>query len=264
MDITRRIDRLECALDLRRRIVGVKFLYHEKAFHRNPVKPVKNMFSFCMMVKVASMGAAIKAREENFKCPGAKRAFGMMKVDDHFSSGARYLELGLYENGDVAKRVARQMAFLPRPLFGVTVQPLKAFAEAPDVVIIVTDPYNAMRILQGYTYYRGQAKGIRSCGNQGVCCELTAQPYRDQDINVSLLCSGTRFACRWKDGEVGVGMPFSMLPKVIDGVIKTANAVEPSRRREGIMARAENRGENLDIAWGENYYRSEPGTGKLK
>ena len=95
MDIPRRIDQLECVLDLKRRIVGVKFLYDEKAFDQNVIDPVKNMFSFCMMVKVASSGAAIKAKKENFKCPGAKRAFGMMKVDDHFSSGARYLELGL-------------------------------------------------------------------------------------------------------------------------------------------------------------------------
>ena len=264
MDITQRIDQLECVLDLKRRIVGVKFLYDEKAFDQNVIDPVKNMFSFCMMVKVASSGAAIKAKQENFKCPGAKRAFGMMKVDDHFSSGARYLELGLYKNLDIAKKVTDQMAFLPRPLFGVAVQPLKDFVEAPDVAIIIADAYDAMRILQGYTYHAGQANGIRSCGNQGVCCELTAQPYRSNDINVSLLCSGTRFSCRWKEGEVGVGMPFSMLPLVIDGVVNTANATEPARNKERIITRAETRGANLGITWGENYYRSEPGTGKLK
>ena len=59
-------------------------------------------------------------------------------------------------------------------------------------------------------------------------------------------------------------MPFSMLPQVIDGVVNTANATEPARNKERIIARAETRGTNLGITWGENYYRSEPGTGKLK
>jgi len=264
MALAEKIDQLEIALDLRRKVVGVTFLYDESAYERDPVPPVKNLFSFCMMVKVASSGAAIKAREENFKCPGARRAFGMMKVDDHYSSGGRYFSFGLYQSLDIARKTAGAMALLPRPVIGVTVQPLKDCVREPDVAIIIADAYNVMRVVQGYTYHFGPAKQIQSCGNQGVCCELTAQPFRTKDINVSLLCSGTRFSCRWEDGELGVGMPFSMLPQVIDGVLKTADPTEPDRRKRSIMRRAANRGSAFRVTPGENYYRSDPGTGKLK
>ncbi len=262
MAMINQIDQLACALNLKRRIVGVKFLEDEIAWEKSHVRSAINMFSFCKLVKIAAAGTALKANEENFKCPGARRTFRMMAMDDHFRSGGRYFELGLYETKAVAKCVAGSMAFLPVPVFGVMVAPLESFDEPPDVVIIITDAYNGMRILQGYTYHFGPAKGIRSCGNQGVCCELAAQPYVANEINLSLLCSGTRFSCRWKDGEIGVGMPYFMFSEVVSGVIHTANATEPDRKKALIKEREKERGVNLHITWGENYYGSDPGTGK--
>lgn len=50
-----------------------------------------------------------------------------------------------------------------------------------------------MRIVQAYTYKYGVHKNITLGGNQGICSECTAVPYENNDLNISTLCSGTRF-----------------------------------------------------------------------
>ena len=41
---------------------------------------------------------------------------------------------------------------------GVSVAPIEQLNDFPDVTIIVTNPYNAMRIIQGYAYFYGMPK----------------------------------------------------------------------------------------------------------
>ena len=63
----------------------------------------------------------------------------------------------------------------------------------PDVVIVVSTPYNIMRLIQGYSYYYGSYKGFKMAGNQAMCAEITACTYVTNEINTSMMCSGTRF-----------------------------------------------------------------------
>ena len=84
-----------------------------------------------------------------------------------------------------------------------------------------------MRLLQGYGFEHGVLKHCSISGNQAFCSELTAEPFTNGTINVSMLCSGTRFWCGWNKDEMGIGMPYSIFEKVVDGVCSTMNATEP-------------------------------------
>jgi uncharacterized protein (DUF169 family) len=136
------------------------------------------------------------------------------------------------------------------------VQPLEKFQTDPDIVIMIINPYQAMRIVQGYAYHYGVAKNIQFTGNQGLCSECTATPYEANDLNISLLCANTRFAAKWNENELGIGMPFSVFLTVTDGVLKTINPSEPDAVKKIIMDRAEKQNHNIDIALGTSYYRS--------
>jgi hypothetical protein len=76
-----------------------------------------------------------------------------------------------------------------------------------------------------------------------------------EDINVSLFCSGTRFLAGWKDYEVVVGIPYSRLETVVEGIRMTVNAVEPDERKTEIADKLERLGYNRDeIVLGDTYY----------
>ena len=82
------------------------------------------------------------------------------------------------------------------------------YDEEPDVVLVVTNSYNGMRIVQGYTHVFGYNTSFKIAGNQAICSECTAFPFESNDINVSLLCSGTRYKAKWGDEEIGNRISF--------------------------------------------------------
>ena len=99
----------------------------------------------------------------------------------------------------------------------------------PTVIIpaiIATTPYNSMRIIQGYAYSYGMPKAINMIGNQALCLECTARPYTIKDMNVSMLCIGTRHRAGWKDDEMAIGIPIEQFEDVVSGLINTLNLME--------------------------------------
>ncbi len=241
-------------LGLHRPSVGVTFFYSTSDYERSPSIPPARPLSFCMMVKLAAMGRALKATKADVNCPGARRALGMSPPDSDFKSGNRYLSFGLYKNLETARAASDGISLISRNVRGLAVQPLSVHDTPPDVVILICSPYQAMRIIQGYAYHFGPAPQVRCNGMQGVCAELTARSFQTQDINVSLLCSNTRFSCAWGDAELGVGMPFQKFLKVIDGVIKTVNSVEPNRKKKEIIERSGGDRTRLNVKPGKTYY----------
>ena len=263
-DLTAHIKKATAALGLTKKIVGVKLLPTAEDYAAFPAPPAGHRLSYCMMVRMAAYGKTLKAEDRHFKCNGARRALGLLPLDEHFVSGRHYQGMGLYGSRDNAREVSGNMAFLKRPLHSVAVYPLEDSPAEADVVLMICSVYQAMRIVQGYAYRFGFPSPIQMIGNQGVCAELTAQPLITGKINASVLCSGTRFACKWKDGEMGVGLPFGLFSRVVDGVLSTLDPTEPDPRKKEILERMNQEGVQTPITLGKNYYGSEPGAQKLK
>jgi len=113
-------------------------------------------------------------------------------------------------------------------------KPLEEYKEAPDVVIIITNSYNAMRIIQGYTYKYGTQVNFKLAGNQAVCSECTAYPFESNSINISMFCSGTRYLAGWSNEEIGIGLPYGKFIETADGVYLTVNGSEQNKNKERI------------------------------
>lgn len=134
----------------------------------------------------------------------------------------------------------------------------------PDIVIMITSPYTAMRIVQGYTYAYGFAQNIMMSGMGALCSELTVRPWKNQDMNISMLCSNTRFTSGWGDDEVGVAFPHYMLAEILTGVKSTMNEVDPDEKKEKIIERMNKSGVQLEVRIGKNYYNSCRGVEKMQ
>jgi uncharacterized protein (DUF169 family) len=200
-------------------------------------------------------GTSVKALKENFGCLASARALGIVAVDEMVSSGRHYRRLGLYQDLVTSKNVQKNMTVCRHRAFAVMIMPLEEFDEEPDVVLIVTRPYNAMRIIQGYTHAYGYHTGFKVAGNQALCSECTAYPFESNNINVSLLCSGTRHMAGWGDDEVGIGLPFNKFMPVVDGIYKTLNPTEPNEKKAEIESRLKEQGRtDIEIEYDRNYY----------
>ena len=226
--------RLSCAIDWPRQFVGVRFLFTEEEFRSVEAIELQKPLYFCQMVRAATCGNAVKAAEEAQKCPGAICALGIIEPNELHRSGRRAFGNQLYHDFGTAKYSRDRQTRCDHKAFGVLVKPLSQYDESeppPHVIQIITNPYHAMRIIQGYTYYYGIYTHFKMSGLQAVCSESTAYPYMSNEINISMLCGGTRMYCQWDDAEVDVSIPYSKFPLTVEGVLRTMNLEDPDAKK---------------------------------
>ena len=250
------IEKISCVLGFFRNIVGVRFIFTQEEFEQLNVQQVKNKMSYCNTVKLASKGKSFKANVDNFFCKASARSLGLMDSNNEIVSGKLYYSFRMYNSIATAKNVQKQVTFIDHKIYGIEVMPLKDFIEEPDIVIMILNPYQAMRVVQGYSYHYGVAKNIKLTGNQGLCSECTATPYENNDMNISLLCANTRFAAKWNDEEMAIGIPYHMFSTVADGIIKTVNPSEPNERKRKIIKQVHKEKLEVEIELGTSYYKS--------
>lgn len=222
-------------LGLDRKTVGIGFFMEHQQYCIEDAPEVKGTMTYCNMVRLATKGHRFKAKVEHIHCPGAVKALGMLEPTEAAKSGAIYYAMGLYDTLEVAKEVQSQVTYMDTGTYGVLVKPIEDWTREPDVVLVIANPYQCMRILQGYAHYNGVPKKVKFVGNAGICSESTATPFKSQDLNISLLCSNSRYAAKWNDDEMGIGIPFSQYTQICDGIIKTMGACEPKGRKKSIV-----------------------------
>lgn len=243
--------------------VGVRFLFSEQEYKETDAPEATHQMFFCMMVKAAAVGHSMKAKPEHIYCSAAAGALGFMEPDSDTRRGITAWKRGLYGSHKAAEDISAHTPYLDHKPYGMCIQPLEKWEQEPDVVMMFCLPYTVMRIVQAYSYRYGVAKQITLTGMSGICTELMAGAYKRQDMNVSLLCSGTRFAGCWRDDEMGVALPYAMFREILESVRATANLYEPDDKKEEILERAEERGIAEDITMGTNYHGSSIGVARM-
>jgi uncharacterized protein (DUF169 family) len=248
-------EELWIALEPQREAAGVKFLFTREEYDATNAPPLKSSVSYCNMIRLAGLGHNFKATHCHSECPGGSRAIGFEHRNAFVLSGCSYKDgSGLYAMLSTARKIVNSMNFIEDPVYGVEIRPLKDFSRNPDVVIQVTNSYSAMRLIQGYSCHFALKTDFRLSGMQAFCSECTATPYLNDDINLSVLCSGTRYRCGWKDDELALGIAYSRLDAVIDGLLFTLPNTEPEEKKKQIEARAKERNRELSVQHGQAYF----------
>lgn len=248
---------LEILLDLKRKAVGVRFLFTENEYEKVEAPLKDGTIPYCTAVRNASKGKSSKLSIESFACLSAARALGLVENDAASKSGKRHSEMGVYENVLISRNIAKDMVYCEHSIYGVEIRQLEEYKEYnPDIIIIVTSPYNAMRVIQSHAYSQGQLKNIKMAGMQAICQECTSYVYETNEINVSMLCSGTRCVSQWSKDELGIGIPFQQLDNIIYGLRQTLNPMENNEDKKLIEKKLEETGKSLDfeIKYNKNYY----------
>lgn len=250
LELTKRVDSI---LELKRQIVGVKFIFTKEEFEKNEGPTSKKKLSYCRMVKRASQGQNIKASFDNFSCFAGARALGIVEVEAAYKSGSYYDGCGLYEDLATAKKATNNIAICDHNIYGIQLKPLANFIQKPEIAIIVTNPFNAMRLVQAYTYKYGPHSNFKMMGNQAMCSECTAQPYQNKAISCSLLCAGARKS-GFEQNEVGIGINFEKFEKIVAGLCSTVSPVENNQSKKIIKKKLkQNKINDIDITYNQNY-----------
>ena len=248
------VDKLYCALALDRKIVGIKLLKNSVEFERADAIQLKGPINYCQMVAAAVHGNPIKAKNENFSCRSGARVLGIDPTDQFNSQGEKWAQLGMYKNETVAREVRSGLTYSEEKQYGVLISPIEQMEDFPDVVQIIANPYNCKRIVQGYAYHYGMPKSINMIGNQAICLECTGRPYVVKDMNISLLCIGTRHRAGWRDDEMAVGIPGEQIACVADGLINTINLMENDQKKKAIEEKLKEKSIPFQMRYHYNYY----------
>jgi uncharacterized protein (DUF169 family) len=253
-EIKKSVELIESYLDLDRKPVGVKFFFDKAEFDNFDVPQLDRKVTYCNSIQLASKGKVMKLTKENQACPNGAMAIKMKDIPEPMASGKARFNKHIYKDVETSKSISDNMLFFKEEPAGMVAMPLENFTEAPDVVIVVGNTYNVMRIIQGHGYFNGYTNNLRTVGLQAVCQDLTTYVYNTQDINISLLCPGTRLVANWKPNEMGIGIPFKKWYEVVQGVIETTNPFERDNNKKAIIKRLNERGLDASgIILGQNY-----------
>lgn len=252
----------ECkvVLNLKRQIVGIRFLFIEEEYEDCTAEQLATKTTLCGLAAQAMKGKVVKAKNGCFTCQGGPHLLGMKPIPSFICSGKEYYEFGLYADMAIARQAQNGLCAINQKIYGIVIGPLEKMENA-DVVLFLCDAWQAMRVVQGYTYYHGRAQNIGMIGNQGVCSDLVARPYYMNDINISMLCMGTRIFTEAEDGELGIGMPAHLFVDVIEGIRHTINAATEERRKKELHERLKMENMEFPIKHGEIYVSK---IGKMK
>lgn len=247
------IKRFSKALGLSRQVVGIKFIFLKEEYEDLDVPEPKAGGCFCALTARAMEGKIMKGKADTFGCQGGPEMLGMKKVSNYVWSGKQFSTLRLYEDAAIARQVQQDLCFVDQRIYGVMTGPLEEMEDA-DVVMLLCNGWQMMRLIQGYTWNHGMAKNIGMIGNQGICADLVARPYMKNDLNVSMLCLGARTNTSAEDGEIGAGMPVHLFRDVAEGVLKTVNPAMSDKEKQALSERLETPDElGFEIEFGKVY-----------
>lgn len=241
---------IDCALNLSRKPVGIKLYFSEETYNSLDWEEPNAPQAYCCVVEKATRGRKFKVRLEHLNCDGGTTALNLENSTNRIESGEEYFSYNLYATPAAARRVRDGVPGLYRTgaaTYGLAVGPLTEFEMTPDVVIFMVNPYQTMRIQQGYLYHEGGRLEITGASMQALCAEATVEPYIKGRLNTTTLCPSTRFLAKWKDDEMAVGIPFEKFRSVVEGVIATINTTDIQKRKDEIKERFAQKNKNINL-----------------
>ncbi len=250
------VEDLAMAIGLSRQPVGVKLILSPEEYEQADYPEPKTQLAYCSLVERASRGKAMKTKQVHHKCDGGTTALALESSNERIESGLEYFSYNLYASPAVARRIRQGVPGLYRydaRTYGIITAPLAEMEIIPDVVIIIANPYQVMRLTQGNVYHSGERLNISTAAMQAICAEITIQPYLTGKMSLSPLCPSTRMLAGWKDDEMAVGLPFEQFIRTVEGVIATINSTDIKKRKEQIMERFQDRGKILDLSLDNDY-----------
>jgi uncharacterized protein (DUF169 family) len=198
-------DKIKNDLGLEKSPVAIKLVLREEDLPDNLDK-IDSKMRHCEMVQKASHGDSFYATSEDQMCKGGAAAIGADEAPEKLKTGEFYYELGRFSSIGAAKRTLDSIPKIDLRTYATAYSPLEKVNFDPDVILIICNPAQAMKLAQALVYTLGGRVEADFSGIQSFCADAVAGPFMRKQANITLGCSGSRQYAGIKDDEVMVGL----------------------------------------------------------
>ncbi|MGC9516879.1 MAG: DUF169 domain-containing protein [Methanomicrobiales archaeon] len=192
-------------LELEKSPVAIKLVLREEDIPEG-VEKLEGKMRHCEMVQKASQGESFYATAEEQKCKGGAAAIGADEAPEKLKTGEFYYELGRFSSLGAAKRTLDAIPKIDLRTYATVYTPLEKATFDPDVILVICNPAQAMKLAQAMVYTLGGRVEADFSGIQSFCADAVAGPFMRKQANITLGCSGSRQYAGIKDYEVMVGL----------------------------------------------------------
>jgi uncharacterized protein (DUF169 family) len=192
-------------LGLKKSPVAIKFVLREEDLPEG-VSKIDDNIRHCEMVQKASQGEMFYATSEEQMCKGGSAAVGLQEAPDKVQTGEFYLSTGRFSSIGSAKRTMDSIPKIDPIMYALVYAPLEKAKFDPDVIVVIANPAQAMKLAQALIYTLGGRVEADFSGIQSICADAVAGPFLRKTPNFTLGCSGSRKFADIKEDEVIVGL----------------------------------------------------------
>ncbi len=192
-------------LGLTKSPVAIKFVLREEDIPEG-IKKIDENIRHCEMVQKAAMGEIFYATAEEQTCKGGAAALGLMETPEKVKTGEMYQSLGRFSSLGSAKRTMDEIPKIEPIMYALIYAPLEKANFDPDVIVVISNPAQAMMLAQAMVYTLGGRVEADFSGIQSICADAVAGPFTRKRPNITMGCSGSRKFAGIKPEEVIVGM----------------------------------------------------------
>ena len=192
-------------LGLNRSPVAVKFVLRQEDIPEG-IKKIEEGARHCEMVQKASRGEIFYATGEEQTCKGGAAALGLVEPPEKVKTGEMYQGLGRFSSLGSAKRTMEEIPKIEHMMYALMYAPLEKAEFDPDVIVVICNPAQAMKLAQAIVYTLGGRFEADFAGIQSICADAVAGPFTRKRPNITLGCSGSRKYAEIQPDEVIVGM----------------------------------------------------------
>jgi len=205
-------------LDLDKSPVAVKFVLRPEDIPED-IKKIENGARHCEMVQKASQGEIFYATGDEQACKGGAAALGLVEAPEKVKTGEMYQSLGRFSSLGSAKRTMDDIPKIDNMMHGIIYAPLEKATFDPDVIVVICNPAQAMKLAQALVYTLGGRVEADFAGIQSICADAVAGPFTRKRPNITLGCSGSRKFAGIQSDEVIVGMNGENIGCVVNALI---------------------------------------------
>jgi len=205
-------------LGLSKSPVAIKFILREEDIPEE-IEKIEENIRHCEMVQKAAQGETFYATAEEQMCKGGASAIGLMETPEKIKTGEFYQSLGRFSSLGSAKRTMESIPKIDPIMKAIIYAPLEVIKFDPDVIVVICNPAQALKLAQAMVYTRGGRVEASFSGIQSLCADAVAGPFVNNTANITLGCSGSRQYADIKEDEVIVGMNGENIGCVVTALI---------------------------------------------
>ncbi len=198
--------------------VAIKFVLREEDIPEG-IKKIDENIRHCEMVQKAAQGETFYATAEEQMCKGGSSAIGLIETPEKIKTGEFYQNLGRFSSLGSAKRTMESIPKIDPMMKAIIYAPLEEVKFDPDVIVVIGNPAQALKLAQAMIYTRGGRVEASFSGIQSICADAVAGPFINNTANITLGCSGSRQYAGIKEDEVIVGMNGENIGCVVTALI---------------------------------------------